>query len=129
MTRSNKLVSALSDSHPRQVSKAATARKPKPEKSEPVKPKSLEDQIRERMHDWLKAAANTRTSTLKLANLEFAAELRKQLLATAVSMEGMYQEVMKALDSKKKPSEKEMGQMLHHLDHLEKKNEKLQAGG
>ena len=97
----------------------------KDQPSEPVQPKTLEEQTKARLSDWLKAAAQSRTQSLTLSGLDFAAELRKQLLASARFMETSYQEVVDALE--RKAPEHELKALNKKLDDQEKNNCKLQA--
>ena len=108
-----------------QVSCAPKAKKVTKDQSEKMEPQTVAKQTKARMAEWLKAAAQSRTQSLTLSGLDFAAELRKQLLNSARSMESSYQDVSDALE--KKVSDQELTKLNKKLDEQEKNNVKLQA--
>ncbi|CAK9069956.1 unnamed protein product [Durusdinium trenchii] len=69
-------------------------------KSEEVVPKTLEETAKDEMAEILKVAASSRTKSMELSNIQYAAELSKQLLDYAVSLEEIYKDLRKAVEDK-----------------------------
>ncbi|CAK9034304.1 unnamed protein product [Durusdinium trenchii] len=69
-------------------------------KSEEVVSKTLEETAKDEMAEILKVAASSRTKSMELSNIQYAAELSKQLLDYAVSLEEIYKDLRKAVEDK-----------------------------
>jgi len=74
--------------------------KAKKEESQEVQPQTWEEKATETLGQLLSAAAKARTLSIKLGNLEYAAELSKQLLSHASLLEDFYKELQAALEKK-----------------------------
>lgn len=101
------------------------AEKPKREKAERVKPKSTREQVETDMADFLKASAETRTASLKIAGLAYTEELEKTLVKHAAKMEKSYSDIKKSLGSKL--DEKTLQGFIKRMDEELKTAKKLQA--
>eukprot|EP00435_Cladocopium_sp_Y103_P061734 s3038_g23.t1 len=75
---------------------AAPKKKPK-EKAEKVEATSAKGEAVERLETLLKDSAAARTSSITLQAVEYAAELSRQLLQHAETLENFYQEVKQAV--------------------------------
>ena len=117
-----------------QVAEASKKRKRKGEKKEngdddeakPVDPLTPKEILAERVHDWLKAAALNRTSSLTLDGLGFADQLSKALLNQAKDMEALYKEIQTALNDTKDDEDYEA--LMVKMDTMMKGSEKMQVG-
>lgn len=65
-----------------------------------MQPQTWEEKATETLGQLLSAAAKARTLSIKLGNLEYAAELSKQLLSHASLLEDFYKELQAALEKK-----------------------------
>lgn len=77
----------------------AKKKAPKPiENSEPVKPKTIQEALKDQIGDALKEAGTARTCALSLDGMEFAQELSNTLLKAAGEVESLYKKVRGALN-------------------------------
>lgn len=71
--------------------------KPKPEKSDPVKPDTPLEHVQARLPAFLATAAAARTKSLTLADLEYANDLAKSMMSHAEVIEKTYKGITKAI--------------------------------
>lgn len=74
---------------------AAPNKAPKKEKTEKVEPSSFKGQAVQRLPTLLQDAATARTHSIKLADMQYAGELSKQLLDHAEKLEALYKDMQK----------------------------------
>lgn len=80
---------------------AAPKKKPKKEEDkEDMEPKSLLDELKEKMTEMLNAASTARTQSVKLHDVEYAGDLCNELVEHASNLEDFFKKVQKALDLK-----------------------------
>ena len=101
------------------------ARKLKKEEPEPVEAKSYQVLATEALGALLSDSAKARTLSIKLANVQYAKELSKQLLDHASKLEETYKRLQKLLE---KPDDKTLRMMLEEIGTLTQFGEKAQAG-
>lgn len=80
---------------------AAPKKKPKKEEDkEDMEPKSLLDELKEKMTEMLNAASTARTQSVKLHDVEYAGDLCNELVEHASNLGDFFKKVQKALDLK-----------------------------
>lgn len=90
-----------------------------------VAPKDIKDQLKDRMAELLKMAEVSRTSSLKLSNVEFAKELGQQLLDHAISVEKLYKAIQHMQGQS--PNEKSMKLWVSKIDEKAAVGDKMKA--
>lgn len=95
-------------------------------KSEELVPKSQLELLRETLPKLLSYSATSRTQSISLSNVEYAAELSKQLLSHAESVEELFKKVQKTVDSG--AEDKVLGALLEEVKVKEAFQEKAKAG-
>ena len=107
---------------------AAPKKRPKPkeeEKSETVEPQTWLQKATASLPELLKNAADARTSSIKLHDMEYAKELSDQLLNHAKKLESLYQDMSKAVTNN--PDEKTLKQLCQKAAEKEAFGTKAQA--
>ncbi len=106
---------------------AAPKKKAKQEKSEPVETdSSYEGLVKDRLETLLQDAAKARTSSITLANLEYAKELSNQLLTHATELENLYKNITEAVN--KNADEHTYKKILKDIRERDAFGEKAQVG-
>ncbi len=112
------------------ITQVQAAPKKRPEKSkettQEVQPKTLREQVSQKLQDWLKSAATCRTSSITLASLEFADELAKKMKLQAIEMEKTYTNIVACVNDKK-TKDREFQDLIANMNEKMKSCEKLQA--
>jgi len=107
---------------------AAPKKRPKPkeeDKSETVEPQTWIQKATASLPLLLKDAADARTSSIKLHDMEYAKELSDQLLTHAKKLESLYQDMSKAVTSN--PDDKTLKQLCKKTADMEAFGAKAQA--
>ena len=108
---------------------AAPKRRPKPkedDKSEPAEPLTTEAKGKGLLQEMLKDAADARTQSIKLCDMEFAEALSQELLEYAAKMEGYYKKLAQAI--KEKTKEAELKGLIDKISGIMTGGGKAQAG-
>lgn len=103
---------------------APKVKKTENETPEPVEAKSYQVLATEALGSLLSDAAKARTLSIKLANVQYASELSKQLLAHASKLEETYKGLQRLLE---KPEDKKLRTKLEEIGQLAAFGEKAQA--
>lgn len=104
----------------------APKRKPKEQQSEPVEPLTTEGRAKALLQDMLKDAADARTQSIKLCDMEFADALSQELLEYAAKVEGYYKKLSQAVNEK---DEEVLKGLLDRICGIMTGGAKAQAGG
>lgn len=91
-----------------------------------MEPQTWSGKAKDRLEGLLKDAATARTSSITLANMEYAGELSAQLLDHAVKLEQAYKDIQKALASSA-TSEEDFKNLNATAFDLDRYGEKMQA--
>ena len=105
------------------------AKKPKAEEekgSEEVVPETWTQKATSQLGELLQRSSSARTASIKLANMEYASELSKQLLQHAQQLEKLYQDLSKAITEH--ADEKTLRKLVSKSLKLEEFGIKAQAG-
>lgn len=106
--------------------KKRPAKGEKDDKSEPVKPQTVQEKVQASMQELLQSAAGCRTKSLTLGGLKYAEDLASELLAHATKLEGLYSTIRDGIKSKS-ATEKDFKQFLAKIEEVNTKGEKMKA--